>query len=158
MRIGVMSDTHGDIWATRDAVRVFEDHLVHVVLHCGDVGSGVSHELRNFTAHFVRGNTDSAEGIRQSLCSESHIFHGDLGELEIAGRKIALLHGDDQRLLRDLISSQKWDIICYGHSHIANSTHAGRTLLLNPGALHRTPAPSVAIVKLPEMTVEMLEV
>jgi putative phosphoesterase len=65
MRIGVMSDTHGDIWAARDAVRVFEDHQVHLVLHCGDVGANIMHELRSMTSHFVRGNTDSAEGLQQ---------------------------------------------------------------------------------------------
>ncbi|MCC6126218.1 MAG: YfcE family phosphodiesterase [Pirellulales bacterium] len=151
-----MSDTHGDLWAARDAVRVFEDRRVQVVLHCGDVGPGVMHELRGFIAHFVRGNTDSEEGLRQALCSEQQTFHGHLGELEFAGRKIAFLHGDDERALRDLISSQKWDLICHGHSHKESRTVCGRTLVLNPGALHRTSAPSVAIVKVPEMSVEVV--
>jgi uncharacterized protein len=156
MRIGILSDTHGDIWAARDAVRVFEDHQVHVVLHCGDVGSGVMHEMRGLTSHFVRGNTDSAEGLQQAVSGPEQTFHGDLGELVIAGRNIAFLHGDDERLLHDLISSQKWDLICYGHSHKASSTHCGRTLVLNPGALHRTAEPSVAIVKVPEMSVNVV--
>jgi hypothetical protein len=158
MRIGILSDTHGDIWAARDAVRVFEDYRVHVVLHCGDVGPGVMHELRGLTAHFVRGNTDSAEGLQQALSGDTQTFHGHLGELEIAGRKIALLHGDDERMLRDLISSQKWDLICYGHTHKASWSFCGRTLVVNPGALHRTSDPSVAIVKVPEMSVEVVRV
>jgi len=158
MRIGILSDTHGDTWAARDAVRTFEDHRVHVVLHCGDVGPGVMHELRGFTAHFVRGNTDSAEGLQQTLYGETQTFHGHLGELEFAGRKVALLHGDDARLLRDLIASQKWDLICYGHTHKASTAVCGRTLVVNPGALHRTSAPSVAIVKVPEMAVEIVPV
>jgi hypothetical protein len=156
--MGVLGDSHGDIWAVRDAVRVFQDHKVHVVLHCGDVGAGVMHELRGMISHFVRGNTDSEEGLRQALNSETQTFHGHLGELEMAGRKIALLHGDDARLLRDLIASQKWDLICYGHTHKAAHAFCGRTLVLNPGALHRTPAPSVAIVKLSKMSVEIVRV
>ena len=158
MRIGILSDTHGDIWAARDAVRVFEDHQVHVVLHCGDVGPGVMHELRGLTSHFVLGNTDSAEGLQQALSGDTQTFHGALGELEIVGRKIALLHGDDERMLRDLISSQKWDLICYGHTHKASWSFCGRTLVVNPGALHRTSEPSVAIVKVPEMSVEVVRV
>jgi putative phosphoesterase len=158
MRIGIMSDTHGDVWAARDAVRIFEDHQVHVVLHCGDVGAGVMYELSGFTSHFVRGNTDSAEGLQEAINGETQTFHGALGELEIVGRKIALLHGDDERLLRDLISSQKWDLVCFGHTHKATWFFEGRTLVLNPGALHRTSAPSVAIVKVPEMSVEVVPV
>jgi uncharacterized protein len=158
MRIGVLSDTHGDIWATRDAVRVFEDRQVHVVLHCGDVGASVVHELCGTTSHFVRGNTDSAEGLRQAINGETQTFHGGLGELEFLGRKIAFLHGDDQRMLQDLISSQKWDLVCYGHTHKAAWSFCGRTLVVNPGALHRTSAPSVAIIKLPEMSVEVIPV
>jgi uncharacterized protein len=158
MRIGVMSDTHGDIWAARDAVRVFEDHRVHLVLHCGDVGPGVMHELRGMASHFVRGNTDSEEGLKREVLGETQSFHGHLGELEFAGRKIALLHGDDGRLLEDLIASQKWDLVCYGHTHKATWYFNGRTLVLNPGALHRTSAPSVAVVKVPEMRVEVVRI
>jgi putative phosphoesterase len=158
MRIGIMSDTHGDVWAARDAVRVFEDWQVHVVVHCGDVGSGVMHELRGMPSHFVCGNTDSPEGLRQEVGGETQTFHGDLGEIELAGRKIAFLHGDDSRQLHDLISSQKWDLICYGHSHKETWFIEGRTLVVNPGALHRTSTPSVAIVKVPEMSVEVIRV
>jgi putative phosphoesterase len=158
MRIGVMSDTHGDTWAARDAVRILEDHQVQAVLHCGDVGHGVLRELDGFVSHFVRGNTDSAESLQEALNPQRQTFHGHLAELEFEGRKVAVLHGDDERLLRDLISSQKWDMICVGHSHEAAQKHCGRTLLLNPGALHRTTAPSVAIVNLPDMTVTNVRV
>jgi uncharacterized protein len=158
MRIGIMSDTHGDVWAARDAVRVFEDHKAHVVLHCGDVGPGVMHELRGFASHFVRGNTDSMEGLQQAVDGTTQTFHGALGELEFAGKKVALLHGDDARRMRDLIASQKWDLICYGHSHKAEWHFDRRTLILNPGALHRTSEPSVAIVKIPEMSVTLVRV
>lgn len=158
MRIGVMSDTHGDTWAARDAARIFEDHRVQMVLHCGDVGAGVMDELHGMISHFVRGNTDSDEGLRQSLASDKQTFHGEKGELEFAGRKIAFLHGDDERMLSDLISSQKWDLICFGHAHLASQAQCGKTLVLNPGALHRTPEPSVAIVKLPEMSVEIVRI
>jgi uncharacterized protein len=110
------------------------------------------------TSHFVRGNTDSAEGLQQALYGDTQTFHGHLGELEFAGRKIALLHGDDERMLRDLIVSQKWDLICYGHTHKASWSFCGRTLVVNPGALHRTHDPSVAIVKIPEMSVTVVRV
>jgi putative phosphoesterase len=158
MRIGVMSDTHGDVWAARDAVRVFEDHQVHLVLHCGDVGANVMQEMRGMTSHFVRGNTDSAEGLQQALSSDKQTFHGHIGELEFAGRKIAFLHGDDERMMRDLISSQKWDLICFGHTHKTSQALCGKTMVLNPGALHRTAEPSVAIVKVPEMTVKVVRI
>jgi uncharacterized protein len=158
MRIGILSDTHGNLRTAREAVRIFEELRVQVVLHCGDVGPGVMEELRGLTSHFVRGNTDNAQVLEQSLSGDMQTFHGALGELEIAGRRITLLHGDDGRLLRELVSSQKWDLICYGHTHQATWSFCGRTLVLNPGALHRTAEPSVAIVDLAEMSVEMITV
>lgn len=36
MRIGVISDTHGKVGATLDAVSIFEDRAVDTVIHCGD--------------------------------------------------------------------------------------------------------------------------
>ena len=39
MRVGIISDTHGQVDFTRPAVRMFESLDVERVFHCGDIGS-----------------------------------------------------------------------------------------------------------------------
>ena len=51
--------------------------------------------------------------------------------------RIAFLHSDDNRLFRQTIESGQWDLVCYGHTHIAKQHREGKTLVLNPGAIYR---------------------
>jgi predicted phosphodiesterase len=39
VRVGIISDTHGQVDFTRPAVRMFESLEVDRVFHCGDIGS-----------------------------------------------------------------------------------------------------------------------
>ena len=59
------------------------------------------------------------------------------GNLEIDGCKLAWTHGDNHRLMRDVIESDYFDFVFYGHTHVAKQHRVGRTLVVNPGALHR---------------------
>ena len=60
MRIGVVSDTHGHVPFTRDAVRMLEQLEVELVIHCGDVGSVEIVSLFSaWPTHFVLGNVDA---------------------------------------------------------------------------------------------------
>ncbi|MDO4424738.1 MAG: metallophosphoesterase family protein, partial [Planctomycetia bacterium] len=78
-----------------------------------------------------------------------------LGTIEREGSQIAFLHGHDWRTLEELVQSGRFQLICTGHTHEFHWMIHGETKLLNPGALHRTAAPSVAILKLPELQVEL---
>jgi len=152
MRIGLISDTHGDAHNTRAAVRMFESLEIDILIHCGDIGSAeVVSLLAPWPTHFVLGNMDPGNGLSKSIVDAGQNFHERFGQLEIDGRKIAFLHGDDSQLLRDSIDSQSWDLICFGHTHTATHFRQGQTLVVNPGAIRRTASPSVAIVDLPEM-------
>ena len=51
-----------------------------------------------------------------------------------------------------------WDLLCFGHTHTASLQMHGSTMLLNPGAFKRVFRPTVAIVTLPDMTVERFDV
>ncbi|MGE3778384.1 MAG: metallophosphoesterase family protein, partial [Pirellulaceae bacterium] len=48
------------------------------------------------------------------------------------------------------------DLVCYGHTHQALERFEGATHVLNPGAVYRAKPHSVAVVRLPELTVEFL--
>ncbi len=70
--------------------------------------------------------------------------------------KIALLHGDDQKLLAKTIADGLHQLVCHGHTHVPRQEKIGHTLVLNPGALYRANPHTIAIVRLPELDVEII--
>ncbi len=153
MKLGVISDTHGDVRLTRQALDVLDTVQVDLILHCGDVGLEVVPLLAGRKVHFVAGNMDDPESLRAAVVDPAHTLHDRLGTLEIEGRRVAFLHGHDVKLLRQTIQSGRWDLVCHGHTHTCSSSREGSTLVLNPGALARTSYPSVAVVELPSLDV-----
>ena len=150
MRIGVLSDTHGRIDRTQEAVRMLESLEVEAVLHCGDIGSAeIVRMLARWPAHYVFGNVDDPDSLRAAIAEAGASCYEWFGSLEWEGRRIALLHGDDVRRLRETTASGQWDLVCHGHTHVAAIRREGPTRIVNPGALHRTTSPSIAVVELP---------
>jgi putative phosphoesterase len=149
MLIGVVSDTHGNLVNTQKAVRMLESLQVEQVLHCGDIGAAEIPPLfRRWPTHFVLGNVDHRDGGVKTAIAASGVFHDRFGDLTVGERRIALLHSDDRRRFLATIESGDYDLVCYGHSHIAEQHRQGRTLVLNPGALHRANPHSLAVVDL----------
>jgi uncharacterized protein len=153
MKVGVLSDTHGDTGVLQRAMSVLRDHRVGLAIHCGDVGAEIIPLLRGFNTHFVHGNMDNWEQLREEITDPKHKFHQQMGTLEIEGRNVAFLHGDDVQLLHHTIHSGQWDLVCHGHTHTFSSMMEGRTLVLNPGAIGRTGRPSLAVVDFPSLDV-----
>lgn len=155
MLIAVVSDTHGHLEFTRDALRILESIQVERILHCGDIGSvQIIGLLSPWPTHFVFGNVDHQHDmLREEIRREGMTCHDLFGDLELEGRRIAMLHGDDERLLQKTIDSGQWDLVCHGHTHVAEQRYRGKTLVLNPGAVYRARARSIAVVELPSMEV-----
>lgn len=152
MQIGVVSDTHGHAGYTRQAIRMLESLEVEAVLHCGDIGSPEIVELfAAWPTHFVFGNVDQQRLLGEAIRAAGQTCHDRFGRLELAGRKIALLHGDDSALLEQTIASGRFDLVCHGHTHVARNIERGRTRVLNPGALFRANPHSIAYVELPKL-------
>jgi predicted phosphodiesterase len=129
------------------------------VLHCGDIGTpAIPPLLSDWPAHYVLGNVDRDElDLRAAIERSGGRLHGRFGELEIGGVRIAFLHGDDERRLRETIDRGEWRLVCHGHTHHALRRVEGSTLVLNPGALYRARPHSAAVVELPSLEVTMLE-
>jgi putative phosphoesterase len=153
MKIGVMSDTHGEVAQTRQALDILDRLQVELIIHCGDIGSEVVTLLKGRPIHFVAGNMDDPDALRQAITDGKHTLHAELGTLVIEGCRVAFLHGHDVRLLHNTIHSGHWDLVCHGHTHAFSSGRMGSTMVVNPGALARTLSPSVAVVDLPSMEV-----
>jgi putative phosphoesterase len=159
-RLAVVSDTHGHVGNTRDAVRLLESLDVDEVLHCGDIGTPEIVELFGpWPAHFVFGNCDYDRKVLQAAIRQAgKKCHERFGSLELAGKRIAWLHGDDEALFRQTCSSGEWDLVCYGHTHVAEQHRQGSTHVLNPGALYRANPHTIAIVDLPSLAITRITV
>lgn len=160
MRLGVISDTHGRVTSTQAAVRMLESLEVDELVHCGDIDTPeIPPLLSAWRAHFVFGNCDHDQAeLRQAIEAAGHTCHGQFAGLELGRRKIAVLHSHDARRFRDTKASGEYDLVCYGHTHQAESHHEGKTLVLNPGALHRATPHTMAIVDLKTMEVTIVPV
>lgn len=151
MRLGVVSDSHGHVDHVRPAIRMLESLEVDRVLHCGDVGSmAVVEMFAPWPTDFVFGNCDDDRAeFAASIAAAGQTCHGAFGDLEIAGKRVALLHSDDRRRFQETIRSGEYDLVCYGHTHVAACERIGDTIILNPGALYRANPHSIAVVEFP---------
>ncbi len=155
MLLGIVSDTHGHVANTQRAIRMLSSLDVDQVLHCGDIGSeAIARLFSDWPTHFVFGNVDDDQAtLVAAIEACGQHCHGRFGRLEFAGRRIALLHGDETSRLREAIASGEFDLVCYGHTHQPEQHREGDTLVLNPGALYRAQPHTMAIVRLPEMEI-----
>lgn len=98
-----------------------------------------------WNAHVVFGNNDDDwDGLNAAAALAGVATHGRSGTLDLAGRKIAFVHGHVTRDLRDFAESGLYDFVFHGHTHAAMTHRLGRTLVVNPGAstaLARSPSP-----------------
>jgi putative phosphoesterase len=139
MLVGIVSDTHSRYATASRALAELRGRRVNTVLHCGDIEDPQTVALfRGLTSHFVLGNCDHDRGaLREAVAAVGGTLHEPFGHLELAGRTLAFLHGDDKRLLHDVEHSGAFDYLFYGHTHEAKEHVTGRTRVINPGALHR---------------------
>ena len=155
MRIGVVADTHCPEYLDELPASLFERlRGVDLILHAGDVGgTRTLEQLRELApVEAVRGDHDHANGeLPRSR------------ELELAGRRVAIVHGNRSRLLEEpatflsTIALGFWfptpglagtlrrrfpraDVIVYGHIHEPRAEFVGGALLFNPGAVYQVTA------------------
>jgi hypothetical protein len=132
--IGIMSDSHDHLEAIRAAVEVFNQAKVELVVHAGDlIAPFTSKEFDKLKAPLeaIFGNND---GERRGLIAAYAELCAleDFKELDVDGRKIAVIHGTTEALVDALTESQKYDLVIRGHTHQMEVVE-GRTMVINPG-------------------------
>lgn len=139
MIIAVMSDSHDNIWNLRRALEIVSRKKAGMILHCGDfVAPFMLKELAaaGLPVHGVFGNNDGDQHqlTRLALTELTRIhLHGLVAELDVDGFRIALTHY--YAVGRGLALSKRYDLVCYGHSHVQRLETVGATPLLNPGEI-----------------------
>ena len=149
MRIAILSDTHGRQSAIHQVLHRLHQDPVDLLLHCGDIDDADTVWCFPSHTHFVFGNCDQdKKSLRQAIRDLGATLHEPFGQLELAGQRIAFLHGDEGDLFRNLTNSGQYDYLFFGHTHQAENRMIGKTRVINPGALHRAPWYSFAILDL----------
>lgn len=164
-KIGIIADTHENLPLIAKAVECFNKENVQAVFHAGDIIAPFTvKEFKNLKAkmYLVFGNNDGDKFLLRSKFKEIGEFYETRYETEIEvdtshRQRILLIHQPD--FLEQLIASQRYDIIIYGHTHQVDVREEGKTLIINPGECGGwlTGKSTCAILTLPERKVEIIE-
>jgi len=137
MQIAVISDIHDNIWKLKDVLARIGETGARALLFCGDfcapftlkqIADGFSGPV-----HCVFGNNDGDKWFltRIAAGADNVTLHGELAELTLDGRSIAVNHYP--HIAQGLAASNRYDAVFFGHSHERHLAQVGQTLLLNPG-------------------------
>jgi len=148
MIIGILSDSHDHAGPMAAAVKTLTANGAEFLIHCGDVGSeSILDYLAGIPSAFVWGNTDfDRHGLQQYAENIGINCLGNIGELELGGKRFVVLHGDDAQAKQRALASQTFDYLLQGHTHIRHDQKIGKTRCINPGALHRAKEKTVALL------------
>jgi putative phosphoesterase len=152
MIIGMLSDTHDRIDRFKKIVEIFSERKVDLIIHCGDwkLAKSVVYFgdlLREFklpSAISVFGNNDINKEDLTKASDKVDFSYEPVLDLDFDKRIIGVLHGDNKSKLASLISSNYYDLVCYGHTHSPLISQFSRTIIVNPGTILGR-FPSVAI-------------
>ena len=153
MILGILSDTHNHIDATRRALAALADAGAELLVHCGDIGDDALDLLsaeclaRGIRAWAALGNCDSWSDAAWRP-APAGVTPARTVWFDADGKSCAAMHGDDPWGLYRLASSGRLDYLFTGHTHRPSLETVGRTVLLNPGsaARPRNDIPTVAIL------------
>lgn len=151
MRVGILSDTHGDVGAWQLAMENFFHDLTEndLLLHAGDIFyNGVRNPVQQHYSPiqlcekintlsvpiiFSKGNCDSAvdlSALKQPVCQP--YFFGVFD-----GIRVILTHGDACATQEEKISLAKQfkaNLFISGHTHIGQIQSQDGILIFNPGS------------------------
>ncbi len=156
MFLGVLADTHDDMFAIKKAVAIFNERAVSHVIHAGDLTSPFTFEVLNELNCGLSGVFGNNDGDRLLLREKSE---GRLSPqpliMGLNGKKIVVVHEPD--LVDALADSEHFDLVIYGHTHKSDIRKVKDTVIINPGKvarLHKGES-TVAVVNLQSMEAEI---
>ena len=131
MKIGVISDTHGNWQAVDKAISTAKN--TEMWLHLGDCVPDAEY-LQNLVEVPVYGVAGNCDWPTPEMCYERIV--------DAVGHKIFMTHGHNygvrytQEYIMEAAESRGADIAIYGHTHVVEYL-TGPPILLNPGSISR---------------------
>lgn len=131
MRIGVVSDSHGELYMLDKALSLMKN--IDLIIHLGDHYKDIIkvNEKYKKGIEYIVGNNDfkgSAEYEKTIVIAGKRIFMTH-------GHKYNVSYGIDRLYYKGL--EENADIVLYGHTHIQHIERSSNTLFLNPGSTSR---------------------
>ena len=157
--VGIISDTHDNRTAIRQAVEIFNSRGVSLVIHAGDLVAPFT--VLDFKAlkcplEMVFGNNDGEKiGLSTSFKETGNLLHGPR-TFSFRGKKFLIMH--EPGGLDALAGSTSVDVIIYGHTHEVD-IRKGPPLIINPGEAGGwlKNKCTIALLELESMAVEVIE-
>ncbi len=139
MKLAIFSDSHDNIPNTEKALDWINKEKIDFIIHCGDLAAPAM--LTKVIApkfsgeiHMVHGNVGDPKLLEEVAKDFKNVrVHGEVGEIELDGKKIAFTHFPEKAL--KLAKNSELDLVFYGHTHKPWEEKIGRTKLVNPGTL-----------------------
>ncbi|MFZ7119363.1 MAG: metallophosphoesterase family protein [Eubacteriaceae bacterium] len=128
MKIGIISDSHGNIKNIKKAVNQLGE--VDYIFHLGDnvIDALKIKEMVNYPVRYVKGNTDYTKDIEDLI-------------VDIGNKRFLLTHGHKygiknslQRLYYKAVENEI-DVVLFGHSHIPYYEEIEGVMFINPGSI-----------------------
>ena len=158
MLIGIISDTHDNIFQVEKAVNFFKKKKIKALIHAGDYCAPFSlkhYEGLKIPCHGVFGNIDGDKEMLD-MHSGGRIKEPPL-KLTLGGKKILVVH--DIKSIDAKKEAKRYDLIISGHTHKSEVRKEGKALLVNPGECcgYLSGKSTVALCELDSMKVTIHE-
>jgi putative phosphoesterase len=146
MKVGIIADTHDNLAAISEAVEIFNDEGIELLIHAGDfISPFTSQPFKNLKAPLVGifGNNDGDKLLLKEYYKSSGVgdLYEDPYEFEFATKKIVVTR--KPAIVKPLAVSGMYDAVLYGHTHkavveeysrrINGGEHGEKTWVVNPG-------------------------
>lgn len=129
-----MSDSHDNLDAVKQAVRIFKEMACDLVIHAGDfVAPFAAKELENILCP-VKAVFGNCDGEKKGLERTIEPF-GEIREapLVFSHRDKSILITHIHFSVEKYAASGRYDLIVYGHTHHPEIRESRGALLINPG-------------------------
>ena len=168
MKICIVSDSHDHRPLLEAAVRAAKQQGAEAVLHCGDVVAPSTLSVLKpigLPVHVIYGNNTGDLYMMARIANKPGslvTFYGQDAGLELAGRKIFLVHYP--HYAKAMATTGDYDLVCCGHDHEAkidtvSNIKGGTTRVVNPGTVGGVAAPATyALGNLETMEFELRDV
>lgn len=159
MKLGILSDTHGEAEMVRRALALLDDRGADAFVVCGDIGGiEVLAEFAGRRCWFVWGNVDRPMASwRPQLETLGLPWPDGPLELNLDGKRIAVFHGNESAFA-GAYQQAGYDYLIFGHTHRRHDSSAGTMRIINPGAFQRVQVVTVALLDLKTGDLEFIEV
>jgi putative phosphoesterase len=143
MKVGIIADTHDNLDAISDAVEIFNDEGIELLIHAGDfISPFTSQPLKKLKSPLVGvfGNNDGDKLLLKKFYKTEGVgeLYEDPYEFDFVDKKIMVTH--KPQIVEPLAASGRYDAVIFGHTHKAViEQYSGRTegrektWVINPG-------------------------